>query len=212
MIELGNELDEGGGIRQVGYASRSLLRTISKSRANYWASYVVDFSCPILFAYLGLHHQPTWTSLVGGCGFGFVVFTLVEYSIHRWLLHDPRSILFQSHEAHHIDPEKPSAFLFPASFLVLMPIWLLLVDGLHIHGASFFLCGFSAGYCYFGALHHFEHTTRINQIPFRWLQGRWAAHSVHHRLDQSNFGVMTSFWDYVFGTSQKQIKRKSLDA
>jgi sterol desaturase/sphingolipid hydroxylase (fatty acid hydroxylase superfamily) len=81
---------------------------------------------------------------------------------------------------------------------------------LRIPGASFFLCGFSAAYFYYGALHHFEHTTRINQIPFRWLQGRWAAHSVHHRLDNRNFGVMTSFWDYVFKTHTSHRKQKGL--
>jgi sterol desaturase/sphingolipid hydroxylase (fatty acid hydroxylase superfamily) len=212
MIELGDELDFTIWLRQIGYASRSLLRTLSKSRANYWLSYVVDFSCPLIFLYLGMHRRPTWSSMIVSSLFGVFVFTLVEYCIHRWLLHDPRSVLFQAHEAHHLDPEKPSAFLFPASFLVLMPIWLVLADLLRIHGASFFLCGFSAAYFYYGALHHFEHTTRINQIPFRWLQGRWAAHSVHHRLDNRNFGVMTSFWDYVFKTHQRDKKRKSLAA
>ncbi len=212
MIELGDELDLTIRFRQIGYASRSLLRTLSKSRANYWLSYVVDFSCPLIFLYLGLRRQPTWPSMIISSLFGVFVFTLVEYSIHRWLLHDPRSVLFQAHEAHHLDPEKPSAFLFPASFVVLMPIWLILADLLRIHGASFFLCGFSAAYFYYGALHHFEHTTRINQIPFRWLQGRWAAHSVHHKRDNRNFGVMTSFWDYVFKTHQSDVKRKSMAA
>ena len=212
MIELGDEQDGASGAEQTGSASRSLLRTLSKSRANYWASYVVDFICPVLFAFLGLRQHPGWLSILIGFVFGLFVFTLVEYAIHRWLLHDPRSVLYQAHEAHHLDPEKPSAFLFPASFLVLMPIWLVLTDVLHIPGASFFLCGFSAGYFYYGLLHHFEHTTRINQIPFRWLQGRWAAHSVHHKLDQSNYGVMTSFWDYVFKTDQNRVKRRSQTA
>jgi sterol desaturase/sphingolipid hydroxylase (fatty acid hydroxylase superfamily) len=208
----GDELEMAMKVRRVGDASRSLLRTLSKSRANYWASYVVDFSCIVLFAYLGLRRQPSLSSMVGSFLLGVAVFTLVEYCIHRWLLHDPRSILYQAHEAHHIDPGHVAAFLFPASFAVLMPIWLLLTGVLHLYGASFFLCGFSVGYFYYGALHHFEHTTRINQIPFRWLQKRWADHSVHHRLEHRNFGVMTSFWDYVFGTHQKQAKRKSLAA
>ncbi len=210
MNEFGNELDTAIRPNQIGEASRSLVRNISKSRFNYWASYVVDFSCPAVFAYLGVRYRLSWPVILASAVIGLFVFTLVEYSIHRWLLHDPRSVLFQAHEAHHLEPEKPSAFLFPASFLVLMPIWLLLSDVLRIHSAAFFLCGFSAGYFYYGALHHFEHTTRINQIPFRWLQGRWAAHSVHHRLDNRNFGVMTSFWDYVFKTHQRDKKRKRL--
>src|SRR5450631_1206124 len=106
MIELGDELDMTIWLRQIGYASRSLLRTLSKSRANYLASYVVDFSCPLIFLYLGLHRRPTWSSMIVSSLFGVFVFTLVEYSIHRWLLHDPRSVLFQAHEAHHLDPER----------------------------------------------------------------------------------------------------------
>ena len=142
------------------------------------------------------------------CFFGVAVFSLVEYSIHRWLLHDPRRALYALHAAHHHDAEKLTAFFFPTSILVLVPLWLLLNYALHLHHSAYFLCGFSAGYFYFGVLHHVEHTTRINHLPFRWLKSRWAAHSVHHHLDQTNFGVMTSFWDYAFGTLQSQVKRR----
>jgi len=210
MIELGDELDIAFRVRQIGSASRSLLSAISASRANYWAAYAVDTACPILFGYLGLRHHGSWPWVVSSLLFGWFVFTLVEYAIHRWLLHNPQCFLYPLHEAHHQRPEEAAAFLFPTSFLVLMPIWLLLTYVLHLQGASFFLCGFSAGYLYFGTLHHLEHRVRINQIPFRWLQGRWAAHSVHHRIDYMNYGVMTSFWDYIFKTHQRQVKRKSL--
>ncbi len=198
--------------KQFGDASRTILQTISNNRINYWAAYAVDFGCPVLFGYLGLRHPPGWPSILLSSLCGVAAFTLVEYAIHRWLLHNPQCFLFPLHEAHHQRPGETAAFLFPTSFLVLMPIWWLLTGLLHLAGASFFLCGFSGAYFYYDTLHHFEHTVRINQIPFRWLQGRWAAHSVHHRLDNSNYGVMTSFWDYVFGTHQKQVKRKSVAA
>ena len=93
-----------------------------------------------------------------------------------------------------------------------MPIWFLLVDVLRCRADRSSWPGFRRDTFYFDTLHHLEHTTRINQIPFRWLQGRWAAHSVHHHRDHTNYGVMTSFWDYVFGTHQKQVKRKSMEA
>jgi sterol desaturase/sphingolipid hydroxylase (fatty acid hydroxylase superfamily) len=211
MIEFG-ELNFAGRFTQIGSALSSMMAAISRSRTNYWAAYAVDLTCPILFAYLGMRYHPGWTSIVIGCALGIFAFTLVEYAIHRWLLHDPECFLFPLHEAHHLEPQGAAAFLAPTSFVVLMPIWLLVAGWLHIPGASFFLCGFSAGYFYYGVLHHFEHSVRINQIPFRWLQGRWAAHSVHHHLDHTNYGVMTSFWDYVFGTAQKQIKRRSMNA
>jgi sterol desaturase/sphingolipid hydroxylase (fatty acid hydroxylase superfamily) len=182
---------------------RSLLSTISESQANYWASFVVDLTCPLLFAYLGLHPPMHWSSAIISFLAGLLAFSLAEYSIHRWLLHDPRSFLFYLHESHHANPGKPAGIPFPTSLAVLLPVWLLLTS-MHFQPASFLLSGFSAGYLYFGVLHYMEHSTRINQIPFRWLQHRWAAHSVHHRLEQSNFGVMTSFWDYVFRTQYKR--------
>lgn len=211
-MEVGHELSIAIRIRKIGCASSALVRTISESRTNYWASYVADFTCPFLFAYLGMGHQSGWPSIILSALSGLAMFSLIEYSIHRWLLHNPQSVLFHLHEAHHKNPEKPSAFLFPTSIVTLTLLWLLLTRGLHIQSASFFISGLAGGYCYFGALHHLEHTTRINQIPFRWLQKRWAAHSVHHRLDRSNFGVITSFWDYVFGTQQNKNKRMRLRA
>ena len=111
MIELGDELNEGSVAGQVGYDARSLLSTISQSRFNYWAAYVVDFSCILLFGYLGLRHHPGWASDVVNFAFGVTVFTLIEYSIHRWLLHNPKCFFFALHDAHHKHPEETAAFL-----------------------------------------------------------------------------------------------------
>ena len=194
---------------ETGTAPRSLLAVFAESRLNYWASYAVDFSCGILFAWLGHRSHLSWPVTLISFIAGLLTFSLIEYSIHRWLLHNPRTLFFPLHEAHHLHPDEPSAFLFPTSLIILGLVWLLCVRVLHLYPASFFISGIAAGYFCFGALHHLEHTTRINQIPFRWLQHRWAAHSVHHHLDQSNFGVLTSFWDFVFGTNYKQIQRKS---
>jgi sterol desaturase/sphingolipid hydroxylase (fatty acid hydroxylase superfamily) len=208
MIEAGHELSVATRLRQIGYAARDAAHAVSESRTNYWASYLTDFTCPFLFAYLGMRHRASWPSSMVSFLSGLVAFSLIEYSIHRWLLHNPNSILFDLHEAHHNKPEKPSAFFFPTSVVTLMLVWLFFDRALHVESASFFICGVASGYCYFGALHHLEHTTRINQLPFRWLQKRWAAHSVHHRLDQSNFGVISSFWDYVFRTHYRHNKQK----
>jgi sterol desaturase/sphingolipid hydroxylase (fatty acid hydroxylase superfamily) len=184
------------------------MQTICASRINYWAAYATDVVCPCIFAYLGMRYASAWPAIVFNVLFGLAVFSLIEYAVHRWLLHNPRSALFRLHDAHHTNPQKIAAFPFPTSFLVLMPVWCLLTWGLHFAQASYFLVGLSVGYLYFDTLHHVEHTIRINQIPFRWLKKRWAFHSVHHRISESNFGVTTSFWDHVFGTNQRQMKRR----
>jgi sterol desaturase/sphingolipid hydroxylase (fatty acid hydroxylase superfamily) len=210
MIEVSEESSIAARISQLAHAARTLMGTISESRANYLASYVTDYTCPVLFFYLGLHHGTSRPAIVLGVFAGLMAFTLIEYSIHRWLLHNPKSVLFPLHAAHHNHPETPSAFLFPTSLVVLGTVWLLFAKGLHLPSSAFFIAGVAAGYCYFGTVHHVEHSTRINQLPFRWMQKRWAAHSVHHHFDTNNYGVITSFWDYVFGTHQKQHKRRQM--
>jgi len=198
----------GQRVRLVGNATHSLVETICESRVNYWAGYATDFSCPCIFAYLGLRYAFSWPALIFGTLLGLIVFSLIEYAVHRWLLHDLRSPLFYLHNAHHNDPEKTSAFLFPTSFLLLMPVWFLFAWGFHFPQASFFLLGLSGGYFYFDTLHHVAHTRWTNQFPFRLVRKRWAFHKVHHRIEHSNFGVSTSLWDHVFGTHQNQMKRK----
>ena len=193
---------------EVRSAKRSLVEIVCESRANYWAAYATDFSCPCLFGYLGMQHASNWSASVVSVLFGLFVFSLIEYAVHRWLLHDLRGALFDLHDAHHNNPERTSAFLFPTSLLLLVPVWCLLTWGLHVQQASYFLMGLSGGYFCFDTLHHAEHALRINQMPFRWLKKRWAFHSVHHRIGQRNFGVTTSFWDYVFGTHQAQVKAR----
>jgi sterol desaturase/sphingolipid hydroxylase (fatty acid hydroxylase superfamily) len=208
LIEVKTESSMAERVRQAGDTTRSLVGAICDSRVNYWAAYATDLSCPCIFAYLGMHRASNWPAIVFSLLLGLFCFSLIEYVVHRWLLHDQRSALFYLHDAHHNDPEKNSAFLFPTSIVLFVPVWCLLTWGLHVQQASYFMMGLSGGYFYFDTLHHLEHTTRVNQLPFRWMQKIWAFHSVHHRIDGSNFGVTTSFWDYVFGTHQQQIKRK----
>ncbi len=206
MPEVGTDLRMAQGVRLFEDPPRSLVGAICESRLNYWAAYAVDLSCPAIFAYLGMQHAERWPVIVLSSMLGLVLFSLIEYAVHRWLLHDLRSALADLHDAHHANPERTSAFLFPTSLSLLMPAWFLL-RWAHVPEASYVLMGLSAGYVSFDTLHHIEHTTRINRIPFRWLKRTWAFHRVHHRLDRCNYGVITPFWDHVFGTHQTRIKR-----
>ena len=95
---------------------------------------------------------------------GFLLFSLAEYSIHRWLLHNPKSFLFPLHDAHHRHPHQPASSFFLTGMVVLMLIWLFLRYALSFREAGFFISGFAAAYSYYGIFHHVEHTTRINQI------------------------------------------------
>lgn len=188
-------------------APPTFLQAISESRFNYAAAFVADFSSIWLFGYLGVREPFAWSSAALLWLVGFALFSLAEYSIHRWLLHNPKTFLFPLHDAHHRRPDMPASSFFLTGMVVLMLIWLFLRYALGFQEAGFFISGFAAAYSYYGIFHHVEHSTRINQIPFRWMQKTWAAHSVHHRLQETNFGVTSSFWDHIFKTYYKSRPR-----
>jgi sterol desaturase/sphingolipid hydroxylase (fatty acid hydroxylase superfamily) len=186
---------------------KDLLRTITESRANYRASFVVDAACPIALAWFGLREAGgRVTPLVSLCA-GVVAFSFVEYAIHRWLFHRAGSVMGALHKAHHDAPQGHSALPCVTSAVVGVTCWIGLAPLTGTACASFFLSGLLGGYAYYSLLHHLEHSVRINALPFRWLQTRWAQHSVHHRLVDTNFGVTTSFWDHVFATHYQSRKR-----
>ncbi len=186
---------------------RTFLQTVSESRLNYAAAFVADFTSIWIFGYLGMRELFSWRSAAVVWSIGFALFSLAEYSIHRWLLHNPKTFLFPLHDAHHRDPHMPASSFFLTGMVVLAIVWSLLRYGLGFREAGFFISGFAAAYSYYGIFHHVEHSTRIHQIPFRWMQKTWAAHSVHHRLQETNFGVTSSFWDHVFKTHHKSKPR-----
>jgi 4-hydroxysphinganine ceramide fatty acyl 2-hydroxylase len=186
---------------------KDLLRVVTESRINYGLGYLVDLACPLVLGYVGWRQRPAWIVALAGVSAGVAVFSFVEYAIHRWLFHAPGSVMGAMHQAHHDEPAGHSALPCITSAAVAATAWLLLVPLVGSPVACFFLCGVLGGYFHYGALHHLEHRVRINALPFRWLQRRWAVHSVHHRLLDANFGVTTSFWDRVFGTHYQSASR-----
>jgi hypothetical protein len=208
LIEVDTELSMAERVGQAGNTTRSLVGAICESRINYWAAYATDFSCPCIFAI-------SWNAPcieLAGDHFQFAAWTvfLQPDRICGPSLAPSRSEKRSFLPARCASQQSRKDLCLPFSHQLLAAYagLVFLTWGLHFQQASYFLMGLSGGYFYYDTLHHVEHTRRINQIPFRWLKKRWAFHSVHHRIEQSNFGVISSFWDHVFGTHQKQIKRR----
>jgi sterol desaturase/sphingolipid hydroxylase (fatty acid hydroxylase superfamily) len=188
-------------------AMTNLLRAVSGSRANYHASYVIDLACALIAGWLGIRDAEGAAIPMVSFAVGIVVFSFAEYAIHRWLFHGPTGAMRAIHQAHHDGPHDHVALPCLSSAVVGGLAWWALAAALGTVIASFFWCGFMAGYVAYGAVHHLEHSLKISALPFRWMQRRWAVHAVHHRLLGTNFGVTTSFWDRVFGTYYRSARR-----
>lgn len=143
---------------------------------------------------------PAWP-LAAWVLLGVVSWSLLEYGLHRWVLH--RVPPFRAmHEQHHRRPQArigiPTAYsaaLFGG--LVAWPAWRLIGPW----PACAFMAGLLAGYLMYSITHHLCHHARA---PGAWMRRRQHWHARHHtRVSPAGcYGVSHGLWDHVFGTAR----------
>ncbi|MCX5516011.1 sterol desaturase family protein [Kaistia algarum] len=138
---------------------------------------------------------------------GIFVWTLVEYLVHRFVLHH----LVYFRDLHGLHHQSPTA-------LIGTPVWMsfaLLLVGVVLPSWWFFGfdigSGFSAGmitgYLAYTFAHHILHHWKMT--PGTYLYRLKHKHALHHfRHEDGNFGVTSLFWDYVFGTAVRSARQR----
>ena len=175
------------------------LVSVRMSKIAYHLDY---FAFPLVIAFCLYFGRGKYGLLSTVCLFtlGLLFWTLAEYFLHRFVLHGwPYFAKF--HQAHHDEPRAmiaaPTLFsLGTFTSIALLPATLL--AGLWL--ALPWFAGFLTGYLAFGAIHHIVHHSESQHVVIRHFKRMHARH--HHGTEQQNFGVLTSFWDRVFGTCE----------
>src|SRR6266566_579310 len=94
---------------------------------NYYVAMVIDLTAALVFLGLGVHWFVGSLSVAAGVVLlGFLSFGLLEYAVHRWVLHGPASILRRGHLHHHAQPTALVATPFFVAALASIAIWELL--------------------------------------------------------------------------------------
>ena len=129
---------------------------------------------------------------------GLVSWTLVEYALHRFVLHGLQPFK-RWHSAHH---ERPTALIWAPTILSATLIALLVFLPTRLVGDRWQACavtlGLLIGYLAYAVTHHAIHHWPANN---KWLKHRTRSHALHHHLRQPGFfGVTSGFWDEVFRT------------
>lgn len=145
---------------------------------------------------------------------GVGLWTLTEYTIHRWAFHlRPRSAIgkklhFLVHGIHHAYPQDSTRLVMPP--LVSLPLAL-----------GFYMCftiavpaiskplwaGFIIGYVAYDVIHYLVH----HRTPTSRIGRHLKKHHMHHHFvnPDSAFGVSNPLWDRIFVTSPVQAKRET---
>lgn len=133
---------------------------------------------------------------------GVILWTLLEYLMHRFLGHEHKGKNFfkAEHVQHHarynyFAPVYKKALLALAVNLVLFALLQLVLPAAVV---IMFLLGFSAMYMLYEATHYRFHVRGPVAEPFIILRKHHFYHHFHN--PKKNHGVTTRFWDRVFGT------------
>jgi sterol desaturase/sphingolipid hydroxylase (fatty acid hydroxylase superfamily) len=184
------------------------------SKTGYYADFVIYAAivttATIVTAWRSTAYETSiWllAAVIGGA-----VWTLIEYILHRFVLHQI-PVFAAMHDAHH---QAPLAFVGTPTWLslafilgvVFLPAWAL---GSFLT-ASGLAAGVMAGFFWYGLVHHAIHYRKPRMLATRLLLAS-RRHAQHHYGRQpGNFGVTTSFWDHVFGTNLNVAADHSLQA
>jgi sterol desaturase/sphingolipid hydroxylase (fatty acid hydroxylase superfamily) len=136
---------------------------------------------------------------------GLLVFTLVEYLIHRYVFHMDASterrekMQYTMHGVHHEFPKDKDRLAMPPLLSVTLATVLLFAFRFVLGDFVFsFLPGFLVGYAAYLSVHYMVHAFQPPKNVFKVL---WINHSVHHyKNGEVVFGVSSPLWDYIFGT------------
>lgn len=185
------------------------VAAMSETRANRQAARVADVGMSVVLLGVGFYWaRAELPAAFGAALAGLMLFTLVEYSFHRWMFHGSVPLFAPGHLRHHENPHGDDAMPF-----FLPPIGLLMIVGVLgvLMPTAFALLvtgGLAAGYALYGLSHDIIHATRFrNPIGRRWA----ANHHIHHFHPDRNFGVSTPLWDIVLGTRHVSRRAKRQD-
>ncbi len=154
----------------------SWILRVSESEANYWATYVVDFSLMLFFVSWDAFRLGFGAySIAGMCALGVFAWTLTEYCAHRWLYHLGFALTRSGHEKHHDDPLAHLALPWFVTPLLRLPYHSSLVQPATAAsaGLSSLLAGWFAGFIAYSfmpaSLHHYP---KLKYAWFRHLQSQ----------------------------------------
>ena len=174
-----------------------LHRAFDLSRWAYFLDFIlVPGAVSVAFAFTVLGGYLTPRSF-GTCAVaGVIIWTLLEYWVHREVFHRPSSPFEPMHQMHHRLPKDMIGVASWGTFTGFAGLWALAsVWGVPVGAAL--TSGVMLGYLGYCAIHVRMH----HGGPARGYLGYMQRHHVaHHRGGRGNFGVTSPVWDVVFRT------------
>ena len=139
---------------------------------------------------------------------GWLIWTLLEYVIHRFAFHyEPRTrfgktLHFIAHGVHHDYPNDGSRLVMPPAISIPVAILLYVLFAM-IFGRFFapIAAGTASGYIFYDSVHYATHHFAMKRGVWAWLKQYHLRH--HYKDEHSGYGVSSPLWDYIFRTHRR---------
>jgi hypothetical protein len=150
------------------------------------------------------------------------LWSFIEYYFHRFLLHpesskdfpenpQPEQLMkmFKGHLMHHtfINQKNRISLNVLSLYLkvILIDFILCFIFPSYVFLISFIISAVVTGALLYDLLHYYIHFG--GNMPFKFLEDLKSHHMRHHyRNSHQEFGVTSYFWDWVYGTDNKNVK------
>jgi sterol desaturase/sphingolipid hydroxylase (fatty acid hydroxylase superfamily) len=174
------------------------------SRAHPLAPAVLYLPLAALSVGLGWQQSGLVKTLLG-VGAGYLLWTVVEYWLHRLVFHLPvigpktARVAFVLHGVHHDNPSDETRLVMPLGASLPMGVATYFAFRALLGAAMWGpFAGFVIGYVIYDEVHWYLHAAKPTTRVGRWLRRE---HFLHHFSDSnSRFGVSCPWLDYAFLT------------
>jgi 4-hydroxysphinganine ceramide fatty acyl 2-hydroxylase len=162
-----------------------------------------------LMLYLAIaHNKLSLLAVLGFFIFGILIWTLLEYVIHRYVFHyQPKTrwgklLHFIMHGVHHDYPNDGTRLVMPPIISIPLAVVFYVVFVLTLgRFAPAAIAGFGFGYVCYDTIHYATHHFAMKRGIWRWLKQYHLRH--HYQDDHAGYGVSSPLWDFVFKTTRK---------
>lgn len=189
---------------------------IDRTLARAHPAFPLAFYTPIGVAVLLWVHRPgTLVAHLAACLGGWLVFTLVEYLVHRFVFHmtfadtrEGKVAGFLTHGYHHQYPRDPTRLVLPPMMSLPIASTLFAISHVVLGGGAFDagFAGFLFGYVTYDTVHYVVHHTKKTTGVTGWMRRYHLLH--HHDHEPARYGVSSPLWDLVLGTFKDARRTK----
>jgi 4-hydroxysphinganine ceramide fatty acyl 2-hydroxylase len=166
---------------------------------------------PLIIASLYFAHWHAQLSILTVAeffGLGLIIWTLLEYIIHRYAFHyEPKSRIgkqfhFIVHGVHHDYPNDAKRLVMPPAVSIPLAIlFYALFAFLFRSNSPAIWAGFVGGYVGYDSIHYAIHHFPMKSGILNQLKQHHLRH--HYHDDHLGYGVSSPLWDYIFGTNRR---------